>query len=73
MLQIQGLTPLQVELADCLWQCETYSDVETFLGSLPKRLAAQAQVVLELMTAAALDDIGNDDLALAKSVIDSVK
>lgn len=73
-MEIQGLSKLQMELADSMWELETLDDVHSFISQLPKRLRGQAKLVLEMMTVAAIDEmVSDDDLDLAKSVIDSVK
>lgn len=73
-MEIQGLSKLQMELADLMWDLDTLDDVHNFINSLPKRMRGQAKLVLEMMTVAAVDDmVRDDDLELAKGVIDSVK
>lgn len=73
-MEIQGLSKLQMELADLLWEMDTLDEVHDFINSLPKRMRGQAKLVLQMITIAAVDDmVSNDDLELAKRVIDSVK
>lgn len=73
-MEIQGLSKLQMELADLMWEMDTLDDVHNFINQLPKRMRGQAKLVLEMMTVAAVDDmVRDDDLELAKGVIDSVK
>lgn len=73
-MEIQGLSKLQMELADSMWELDTLDDVNNFINSLPKRLRGQAKLVLEMMTVAAVDEmVSDDDLGLAKSVLESVK
>lgn len=72
MIVLEGLTPLQVELANRLWALQDTVDVDSYITMLPRKLRREAQVVRDMMVAAVLDeDCG--DLDLAKSVIDSVK
>jgi hypothetical protein len=54
-ITVTGLTHLQKELADQIWQCDSQEDVEAFISGLPQRLRAQARVVHELMIAAVFD------------------
>jgi hypothetical protein len=71
-IQIEGLSPTQVALANRLWTLEDTDEVNNFIDSLPRRLRGQARVVRDMMIAAALDQYeGPTDLA--KHVIDSVK
>jgi hypothetical protein len=73
-MEIKGLTQLQRELADQLWALDTLEEVHGFIDGLPKRLRGQARLVLAMIEIAAIDDIvSNDDLDLAKSVIDRVR
>jgi len=55
MITVEGLSSLQRELADQIWQCDSEEDVEAFIDQLPKRLRGQARVVHELMIAAVFD------------------
>jgi len=56
-ITITGLTPLQRDLADKIWACDSEDDVVEFIGALPKRLRGQARLVHELMMAAVWDDV----------------
>ena len=72
MIVLEGLTPLQVDIANRLWALEDVVDVDAYITMMPRKLRREAQVVRDMMVAAVLDqDCG--DLDLAKSVIDSVK
>jgi hypothetical protein len=71
---LEGLTKLQVELADQLWKLETMDEVERFINKLPIQLKAQAKLVMAMMEVGAIDDIiSDDDLDLANEVISLVK
>jgi hypothetical protein len=71
---LEGLTKLQVELADQLWKLETMDEVERFINKLPIQLKAQAKLVMAMMEVSAIDDIiSDDDLDLANEVISLVK
>ena len=73
-MEIQGLSKLQMELADQMWSIETLDEVHDFINQLPKRLRGQARLVLEMMTVAAIDEmVSDDDLDLAKQAIALVK
>jgi hypothetical protein len=54
-ITIEGLSELQRELADQIWQCDSQEEVTEFIAQLPKRLRAHAELVRELMIAAAID------------------
>jgi hypothetical protein len=54
-ITIEGLSELQRELADQIWQCDSQEEVAEFMCRLPKRLRGQARLVHELMIAAVMD------------------
>lgn len=54
-ITIEGLSELQRELADQIWQCESQEAVQAFISQLPQRLRPHAELVRELMIAAAID------------------
>lgn len=56
-ITITGLTPLQRDLADKIWACDSEDDVVEFIGSLPKRLRGQARFVHEMMILAVWDNV----------------
>ena len=73
-MQIEGLTKAQVKLADQLWSLDTLDEVNQFINQLPKSQQHQARVVLEMIELAAIDDmVRDDDLDLAKELIESVR
>ncbi len=71
-IQIEGLSPVQMEMANRMWALDDIIDVDNYINMMPKRLRGQARLVREMMIAAALDQY-EGDVDLAKSVIDSVK
>ena len=75
MIQIQGFTPLQMRLADHIWGCETATQVEKFIQSLPEQRQPIARAVQEMIIAASIDQATQfeDNFTLAKTIIDSVK
>ena len=54
-IEIQGFSALQRELADRIWSMDTQSQVEEFVGTLPKSLRREAWVVMQMIIAAELD------------------
>jgi hypothetical protein len=56
-IQIEGLSPVQMELADRIWECDSEADVAAFIDGLPKRLRGQARFVKEMMTLAVWDNV----------------
>lgn len=71
-LVLEGLSPLQIEIANVLWQIETEAEIDSFILTLPKRYIPEALAVKELMVAACIDQAleDNGDLDLAKEVLE---
>jgi hypothetical protein len=67
MIELKGLTHLQIELADQIWQRDSLEDVNSFIEGLPKNLRAKARGVFDLILAQALDQV--EDVGLARSVL----
>jgi hypothetical protein len=58
MIQIQGFTPKQRKIADLLWSCQTFEQVEQFCKVDP-----DVRVVRDMIVAAQLDDLAETNLA----------
>jgi hypothetical protein len=56
-IEVHGLTALQSQLADAIWDCASIESVDTYIQSLPKKLRPQAELVRELMVLAVLDNV----------------
>ena len=71
-LVLEGLSPLQIEIANVLWQIDTEAEIDSFIQTLPKRYIPEAIAVKELMVAACIDQALEDleDLDLAKEVLE---
>lgn len=54
-LILEGLTPLQVELAEKLWGIDSAEKINEYIDQLPKRIRKEAIFVKELMIALSLD------------------
>lgn len=55
MIEIQGFSPLQRDIADRLWHLDTEQEVQQFLLSMPRNLQREARVVQQMIIAAELD------------------
>ena len=56
-MKIEGLTPLQIEIADHLWSIGTVDQCQAWLETLSPAIRDEAMVVMELMMMAVLDDV----------------
>jgi hypothetical protein len=59
MIEIRGLSPKQMALADIMWKISDREGVEAFITTLPKSEARTCRVLIELMQLAFLDEITN--------------
>lgn len=67
-IELQGLSPRQMFLADTIWSCKTGDAVKGFVRSLPTReLRNEAEAIVEMMKMAVIeqcyDGIGSMDEA----------
>jgi hypothetical protein len=59
MIEIKGLSPIQMALADIMWSISSKEGVDAFIATLPKSEARTCRVLIELMQLAFLDEITN--------------
>lgn len=57
MIEIQGLSPKQMALADIMWAISSKEGVEAFIATLPKAEKRECKSLIELMQLAFMDDI----------------
>jgi len=57
VITVEGFSPLQRELADRMWELDSSEEVAAFMLSLPRSLRKPAQVVYDMIIAAALDEL----------------
>lgn len=55
-MYLEGLTPLQVEIAEVLWSLGTSHECQLWLSTLPQYMRDEALVVMQLMLLAAVDE-----------------
>jgi len=73
MIRIDGLSPLQQELADRLWQMDDWEEICAWVAAMPRSVAQQAWVVIQMMLSAELDHMDLGDMEAAREVIDRVR
>ena len=71
MIEIRGLSPKQMALADIMWSISDRDGVENFIATLPKSEAQTCRVLIELMQLAFLDEV--TDTLDASRVIDKFR
>jgi len=72
MITIEGLTQRQKAIAEVLWMINGRDQVESFLKSLEKATRRDAEIVIEMMIAATLDEVDTIDPETIR-VIDKYK
>ena len=77
MIQIEGLTPLQKQIADLIWHCKDRDEVDTLIRSMPsEEYKKTAVTMLDMIIWAAIDEAldnpGYGDYKAARSVINRV-
>ena len=73
MIRLEGLTPLQVELADHIWRLDSQEKIAEWLGELPRNLRQQAMSLIHLIHLECLDQDPMEDLSQAQAVIQRVR
>jgi hypothetical protein len=59
MIEIRGLSPKQMALADIMWAISSKEGVDAFIATLPKAERRECEVVKEMLVLAFLDEITN--------------
>jgi hypothetical protein len=59
-MKIEGLTPIQVEIADHLWSLGTSDQCQAWLRTLSPAIYDEALIVMELMMLASVDEYIDD-------------
>ena len=72
-MEIEGLSPLQQEIADQLWSLESPEQITEFFSLLPRSLLHDAYVVHQMMMWACRDSLEPDDFEAAHWVIERVR
>ena len=57
MITLDGLTKQDIQICNLLWNCDSVEAVDAMVAAMPSAYKSRAQVLRELMTAAALDDV----------------
>ena len=61
MITINGLTQQDIQICNLLWNCDSVEAVDAMVKAMPSAYKRRAQVLRELMTAAALDEVTTVD------------
>ena len=72
MIDIQGLSPKQMALADIMWAISSKEGVDAFIATLPRAERIECEIVKEMILLAFIDQCDNTQEAdrVIKRVID---
>jgi hypothetical protein len=73
MIELIGLSPLQKELAERMWNMESMEEIVAWIQMMPRSVALQAYIVMQMIIAAEIDRQAEDDLSAANAIIDRIR
>jgi hypothetical protein len=73
MIELTGLSPLQRELAERMWNMESMDEIVAWVQTMPRSVALQAYIVMQMIIAAEIDRQAEDDLSAAQAIIDRIR
>ena len=73
MIELTGLSPLQRELAERIWQMDSMEDIVAWIQTMPRSVALQADGVMQMMIAAEIDRAAEDDVSVARDLIERIR
>lgn len=73
MIQLEGLSALQRELAQRIWEIQDHNELMEFVRSLPRSVAIEAHTVIQMILMAQIDEEDLGDMSEANAVIERVR
>ena len=73
MIELTGLSPLQRELAEQMWNMESMDEIVAWVQTMPRSVASQAYVVMQMIMAAQIDHEAESDLTVAQAIIERIR
>ena len=73
MIELTGLSALQKELAERMWNMESMEEIVAWIQMMPKSVALQAYIVMQMIIAAEIDRQAEDDLSAANAIIERIR
>ena len=73
MIELTGLSPLQQELAQRMWQMDSMEEIVAWVQSMPRSVALQAYIVMQMIFAAEIDRQAESDVSMAAALIDRIR
>jgi hypothetical protein len=73
MIELRGLSPLQQELAERMWAMESMDEIVAWVQMMPRSVALQAYIVMQMIIAAEIDRQAEDDVSAAQAIIERIR
>ena len=73
MIELRGLSPLQQELAERMWNMDSMDEIVAWVQMMPRSVALQAYIVMQMIIAAEIDRQAEDDLSAAQAIIERIR
>jgi transcription termination factor Rho len=73
MIELTGLSPLQRELAERMWNMESMDEIVAWVQTMPRSVALQAYIVMQMIIAAEIDRQAEDDVSAAEAIIERIR
>lgn len=73
MIRLEGLSALQRELAQHIWEIQDHDELIKFVRCLPRSVAVEAHTVIQMILIAQIEEEDLGDMAEAKAAIDRVR
>lgn len=73
MIRLEGLSSLQRELAQRIWEIQDHDELMEFVRSLPRSVAIEAHTVIQMILMAQIDEEDLGDMSEANAVIERVR
>lgn len=73
MMQIHGLSPLQIEICDQLWRMQTSQEIVTWFDALPRSIKPTALAMIMMMNIQAIDEAEITDFTEANELINRIQ
>ena len=70
MINIDGLSVKQKVICEVIWQLDTRDKVDAFVNTLPKKDRMDAEVLVELMILAYIDEV--EDVGMAQKLLKGI-
>jgi hypothetical protein len=76
MISIPNLSPLQQELCNVIWSCDTSEQLIEWFNALPARIKPVAHAMINMVMFEVVDaefDIDNVDMSASQEILDHIQ